>query len=135
VVDEAVCLPQTSVGRAQAELQQIYAQPNKAVSSGDVWEMLKSLGTKTSKVCLYFVVTAAWNFDAKAERRTCIGPQQEVQEIIWEVDENLDECVDWDEFKLMFQVSLVGHFSNAIRPLQLIRSLAHPSATCKTRQG
>ena len=30
--------------------------------------------------------------------------QKEVEDMIWEVDENLDGMVDWDEFKLMFKV-------------------------------
>lgn len=28
--------------------------------------------------------------------------QKEIEEMIWEVDENLDGCVDWDEFRLMY---------------------------------
>lgn len=30
--------------------------------------------------------------------------QKEVDEMIWEVDEGLDGAVDWEEFKLMFEV-------------------------------
>ena len=29
--------------------------------------------------------------------------RQEVEDMIWEVDEDCDKCVSWDEFKLMFQ--------------------------------
>lgn len=28
--------------------------------------------------------------------------RQEVEDMIWEVDEDCDKCVSWDEFKLMF---------------------------------
>ena len=29
--------------------------------------------------------------------------KQEIEDMIWEVDEDCDKCVSWDEFKLMFE--------------------------------
>ena len=29
--------------------------------------------------------------------------KRDVEDMIWEVDEDCDKCVSWDEFKLMFQ--------------------------------
>ena len=28
--------------------------------------------------------------------------KKEIEEMIWEVDEDLDGCLNWDEFKLMY---------------------------------
>lgn len=42
---------QFAVEWEQAELQQLHAQADKTVSCGDVWEMMRGLGMKTSKVC------------------------------------------------------------------------------------
>ena len=37
----------------------------------------------------------------RALNRVCTKKQLEY--MIWEVDENLDECIDWDEMRIMFQ--------------------------------
>jgi hypothetical protein len=58
------------------ELQALESKPDKKISCGDVMEMLKFLNQKATK--------------------------KEVEEMIWEVDENLDGYLDWAEFRLMF---------------------------------
>ncbi|CBJ30770.1 conserved unknown protein [Ectocarpus siliculosus] len=49
----------------------------------DIWEHMKFLGKKCTR--------------------------KEVTDIVWEVDENLDGLVDWDEFKLMFFRNINDH--------------------------
>lgn len=38
--------------------------------------------------------------------------QEEVKEMIWEVDEDLDEHVSWDEFSTMYQRSVSDKTGN-----------------------
>ena len=60
------------------ELENVAQNPLKKISIPDVTEMLKRL--KGGK----------------------IPNKQDVQEMLWEVDEDLDQCLNWAEFKLMF---------------------------------
>ena len=44
-------------------------------------------------------------------------PQKEVEDMIWEVDENLDRCVDFEEFALMFRRNIAD--TTGLEPSQL----------------
>eukprot|EP01035_Chromulina_nebulosa_P035294 gene35294-47425_t len=63
------------------ELQDLESKPDKKITAVDVIEMFKFLKEKVSR--------------------------KEVEDMIWEVDENLDECVDWQEFRLMFNRNIM----------------------------
>ncbi|CAN0330895.1 unnamed protein product, partial [Pylaiella littoralis] len=60
----------------EQDISRLENNPDKKIKAVDVWEHLKFLGKKCTR--------------------------KEVTDIVWEVDENLDGAVDWDEFKLMF---------------------------------
>lgn len=63
------------------QLQLIEQRPDKRISAGDVMEMMKWLKQKASR--------------------------KEVEEMVWEVDENLDGFLDWAEFRLMFNRNIM----------------------------
>jgi len=65
--------------------------PNRKIRAPDLNECLRGLGYKASK--------------------------KEVEDMIWEVDENLDGMVDWGEFKLMFSRNMNDH--TGLEPFQL----------------
>lgn len=79
----------------ERELEALKNKPDKKVSSNDVYEILKFLGHKQSK--------------------------QTVEEMIWEVDENLDGAVDWHEFKLMFNRNVMDQ--TGLEPNRMVRFL------------
>ena len=64
---------------------------NKKIRAADLNECLKSLGKACTK--------------------------KEIEEMIWEVDENLDSCVDWEEFKLTFKRNVAD--KTGLEPFQL----------------
>ncbi|CAN0199271.1 unnamed protein product, partial [Ectocarpus fasciculatus] len=67
----------------EQEIFHLENNPDKKIKAVDIWEHLKFLGKKCTR--------------------------KEVTDIVWEVDENLDGLVDWDEFKLMFFRNINDH--------------------------
>lgn len=67
---------QARIDQLRREIAEIESNPNKVISVTDVFEMMKTLKQKITR--------------------------KEVEEIIWECDEDLDGCLNWLEFKLMF---------------------------------
>ncbi len=64
------------IEKLHQDYQDLEGNPEKRISCNDVYQMLKRLKVKIHK--------------------------REVQEMIWEVDDDLDGCLDWSEFRLMF---------------------------------
>lgn len=64
----------------QAELE---SNPDKKISVPDVHCMLKRLKVRISK--------------------------KDVQEMVWEVDDDLDQCLNWSEFRLMFTRNIMDN--------------------------
>jgi len=68
------------IDELQRELHAIDTKPDRKMSCNDIMEILKKLQHKMNR--------------------------KQVEEMIWEVDENLDGCLDWNEFRLMFNRNL-----------------------------
>ncbi|CAM9340287.1 unnamed protein product, partial [Discosporangium mesarthrocarpum] len=64
------------IRRYEEELGRLETNPDKTIKAVDVWENMKFLGNKCSR--------------------------KEITDIVWEIDDNLDQMVDWSEFRLMF---------------------------------
>jgi len=75
-IDEELELLEEEIEVLQAEITKFNSQAGKKIHPADINETLKRLGKKMSK--------------------------KDIEEMIWEVDEDLDGCVNWLEFKLMF---------------------------------
>lgn len=75
-VDENERASQERLNQLSREIHDMENNPDKKITCADVHDMLKRLGHKPIK--------------------------SEVEEMIWEVDEDLDMALNWSEFKLMF---------------------------------
>jgi hypothetical protein len=79
----------------EKELEFIKNKTDKKVTAADVTEMFKFLNYKVGK--------------------------HEVEEMLWEVDENLDGCLDWNEFRLMFNRNVLDQ--TGLEPNRMVSML------------
>ena len=54
-------------------------------------------------------------------------PKKEIEDMIWEVDENGDGCIQWEEFKVMYATAYhrVGSVWDHAPPCGSVRDHAH----------
>jgi recombinational DNA repair protein RecR len=83
----------TRIEELNNQLHYLENKIDKKVSCNDIMEILKKLGSKINK--------------------------KEVEEMIWEVDENLDGCLDWTEFRLMFNRNITDR--TGLEPCRMVR--------------
>ncbi len=65
----------------QRQKNALETRADKKITCNDVFQKLKELNQKVNR--------------------------KDVEEMIWEVDENLDGCLDWSEFRLMFNRNIM----------------------------
>jgi Ca2+-binding EF-hand superfamily protein len=82
---------QEKVNVLKKELEDIESKPERLISCNDVYEMLKTLRQTTS--------------------------MKTVQEMVWEVDEDLDGHLNWSEFRLMFNRNIMD--STGLEPSRM----------------
>merc|ERR1719181_1057755 len=90
-VEEELAVVTTEIANYTAKIRKIEAKGNNKISAKDLAELLKDLGNPMTK--------------------------EAVKEMIWEVDEDLDEHVSWDEFSTMYQRSV--HDKTGLEPSAL----------------
>jgi hypothetical protein len=73
---------------------QLESRPDKKITCNDIVQKLKDLKQKVNR--------------------------KEVEEMIWEVDENLDGCLDWNEFRLMFNRNIMDR--TGLEPNSMVRN-------------
>lgn len=103
-VDNMNAQAQRRIDELTLELSEMGNRPDKKISVADVKEMLKQLGQRANR--------------------------QEVEEMVWEVDEDLDQCISWKEFRLMFSRNIKD--KSGLEPSRMVSALSrslHASCT------
>lgn len=90
-VEEELSVVTAAIATYTAKIRKIESKGCNKISVKDIMELLKDLGNPMSK--------------------------EAVREMIWEVDEDLDECVSWDEFSTCYQRSV--HDKSGLEPSAL----------------
>lgn len=90
-IEEELSRLNAEIKQIQSKIDKIQEDPHRKIHAPDLNEALRHLNRKCTK--------------------------KEIEDMIWEVDENLDGCVDWDEFHLMFQRNIKD--KTGLEPFQL----------------
>lgn len=90
-IDEEFDRLLAEIEKLEEQIAEFDQRPERRIRPQDLNEALRHLGKRCTK--------------------------KEIEDTIWEVDENLDGCVDWEEFKLMYERNITD--KTGLEPFQL----------------
>jgi len=93
---------QSRIDELKQKLHELETNPLKSISVGDVADMFKKLGVKVNK--------------------------KEVEEMVWEVDEDINGHIDWQEFRLMYIRNI--NDKTGLEPSRMVRVLLSLCVAC-----
>ncbi len=92
----------TEIKSLEDQLRALQSNPMK-IQAADIAANLEALGKKGESGT--YILTMSWAltmFEWVSTILMTTATKAEVLDMIWEIDENLDQCVDWEEIQLMF---------------------------------
>jgi Ca2+-binding EF-hand superfamily protein len=106
-IEEELKKIDNTLDKLTSEFNAVQTNPTKAIKHEDLFEAMKSLG----KVC----------------------SKKEINDMIWEADENLDGVVDWEELRGMFNRNLID--KTELEPVNLfnvVQFMTYDKKNCGT---
>ena len=95
---------QLKIDELRKRIQDYDNSPTSKIHAADLNEAMRMLGRKCTK--------------------------KEIEDMVWEVDENLDGCVDWEEFKVSEVMESMFLWGSVVRVVRVVLCFTHICYCC-----